>query len=519
MKFYLILNNRSRNCYCATCCSSLNIRMVLLRVLRRNRHLTLLGTACAGAVVSILLLNRYFVRLKLVRPCVGGYSWVLGQSGRVFCKLIAVIMLVRVVRSCSSRFRYLSRRDKPSSGTSSHQHPHAPQSIPQLYLHQLTTPYQRLMKNSFSVEGGHPLVDHFDVSFLGSNSPIEDRFVAGVSPALGAALFSVIDGHKSFQLAEYLQKELLQSVVSTLSPGSDDLSVLADMTSGVRDGLEGVGRVVSTGLDPATVEARLKKAFTALDNSVSSAALEDAKKIRRGQSLSPEMRERIVRALTGACVVLAMVQDGHLYVSNTGDCRVVLGTRMPNGSWEAKALSMDQNAENPSEMKRVLSEHPPNEKRTVVIENRILGNLMPFRSFGDVDFKWDAQYLKGVVQFMPSNYLTPPYVTAEPVVTSHPLQKGDHFMIVASDGFWERVGNEEAVNVVVSQCMSPANDGSRLQFLKKERKVVGCASAELLWHALGGTEQKVSDLMNVAPSVSRMYRDDITIIVVFFSVQ
>ena len=42
------------------------------------------------------------------------------------------------------------------------------------------------------------------------------------------------------------------------------------------------------------------------------------------------------------------------------------------------------------------------------------------------------------------------------------------------------------------------------------------AATELLWHALGGTDASVEELLNISPTWSRMYRDDITIMVVFF---
>ena len=46
---------------------------------------------------------------------------------------------------------------------------------------------------------------------------------------------------------------------------------------------------------------------------------------------------------------------------------------------------------------------------------------MPFRTFGDVDFKWE-KYLEGIVQVWP-NYYTPPYVIAEPVITKHKIRQ------------------------------------------------------------------------------------------------
>ena len=159
----------------------------------------------------------------------------------------------------------------------------------------------------------------------------------------------------------------------------------------------------------------------------------------------------------------------------------------------------------------------------MIIENRVLGSLMPFRTFGDVDFKWEKKYLEGLVRVW-LNYETPPYITAEPVVTRRMIEEGDRFMIIGSDGLWERVSNEEAVNVV-AKSLKGANTTKKPTFFGSifgSKSTAGdcCeenAATSLLWHVLGGTDAKVMELLNVNPRLSRMYRDDITIIVVYFS--
>ncbi|CAE8631042.1 unnamed protein product, partial [Polarella glacialis] len=39
-------------------------------------------------------------------------------------------------------------------------------------------------------------------------------------------------------------------------------------------------------------------------------------------------------------------------------------------------------------------------------------------------------------------------VIAEPVVTSHKLRPEDQFLLIATDGLWDSVSNEEAVRIV-----------------------------------------------------------------------
>jgi pyruvate dehydrogenase phosphatase len=83
-----------------------------------------------------------------------------------------------------------------------------------------------------------------------------------------------------------------------------------------------------------------------------------------------------------------------------------------------------------------------------------LGNLEPTRAFGDASYKWSRdiqdKIKKSFFGRTPHNLLkTPPYVTAEPVVTSTSIEpaRGD-FLVMATDGLWEMLTNEEVVGLV-----------------------------------------------------------------------
>ena len=388
--------------------------------------------------------------------------------------------------------------------------------------------YERLQKNETTKKVKHAAVKSFDVNFLPSNSPIEDRFVAGISDGLGAAMFSVIDGHKGHQCAQYLQKHLLQYVSTALwteanLASNSDLKVLMDMES-----IANLDDLLSTdyskknwtqaSLSTSAIEKCLNHSFVSLDNDISNAGLADIKMVLQGHSLTADMKERVMRAINGACVTMSLMRNSDLFVANTGDCRVVLGQKVGN-TWRALPLSVDQNANHPDEVRRIKNAHP-GEENTVIIENRVLGNLMPFRTFGDVDFKWEEKYLKQIGIPLTPYYRSPPYITAEPVVTHHQLKNEDKFMIIASDGLWERLTNEEAVKVVAESFKDPNSKFFNFSAMFGSKGKEYCcsqnAATNLLWQALGGTDERVTELLNISPAWSRMYRDDITIIVVFF---
>ena len=389
--------------------------------------------------------------------------------------------------------------------------------------------YQRLQKNEATKEVNNAAtVKSFDVNFLPSNSPIEDRFVAGISDSLGTAMFSVIDGHKGYLCSQYLQKHLLQYISAELKAeakltNENDLIILMDMDSEASFGdfeysvREANGWNRARELSSSAIENCLKRSFVSLDNDISNSGLADIKMINQGHSFTSEMKERVMTAIDGACSIVSLVWESDIFVANTGDCRVVVGHQVPNGTWQAIPLSVDQNAQHPGEVERITKAHP-GEENTIVMNGRVLGNLMPFRTFGDVDFKWEKKYLESVGIPLSPFYFTPPYITAEPLVTHRQLQGGDKFMIVASDGLWERITNEEAVNVVVENLMNSESKPSSFTslFKGKEQCCSENAATKLLWHALGGTDESVTELLDITPRWSRMYRDDITIIVIFF---
>lgn len=66
---------------------------------------------------------------------------------------------------------------------------------------------------------------------------------------------------------------------------------------------------------------------------------------------------------------------------------------------------------------------------------------MWYRSLGDADLK--------------------PAVTAQPQVLQHQLSSQDEFVVLASDGLWDKLSNEEAVGVVNDTVKQPAMAAQR----------------------------------------------------------
>ena len=317
---------------------------------------------------------------------------------------------------------------------------------------EMMTPEQateRLRKNeqSFLVGRGRGVV-RYDMVQLPSNDPIEDdhaeKIVEVPSSVAAAAegtsssdwmFWGVFDGHSGWTTSAKLRQVLISFAARELNRTYK--AALTDTKSPFPSS--------------AAIDAALRSAFVKLDNEI---CLDSVSKL----SKTPSKRlaaEILAPALSGSCALLSFYDSASktLRVACTGDSRAVLGRRNnQTGKWFATPLSEDQTGSNPNEEARMRAEHPGEDY--VIRAGRVLGNLEPTRAFGDAFYKWsrDTQdkIKKSFFGRTPHNLLkTPPYVTAEPVVTSTSIEpaRGD-FLVMATDGLWEMLTNEEVVGLV-----------------------------------------------------------------------
>lgn len=287
-----------------------------------------------------------------------------------------------------------------------------------------------------------------------------------------------------------------------------------------------------------SVKNMFENAFYALDSDISQSALHG----NEGKP-NPEMLDV---ALSGSCACVAHIDGVHLQLANVGDCKAVLGSLSDDNKWKATALTREHNTDNLSELHRVMNSHPGNETNTVIKNDRLLGQLVPLRAFGDFMYKWSGNIQKKILvprlgdQVLPPNYLTPPYLSCEPEVSHWTLSPRDKFMIIASDGLWELMSPHQVVKFVGRYMsgkltLDPINLPRRNLQLKEinnlllqrreglSQKPVDCnAATHLIRTALGGTEYgidhgKLSTMLSIPAEFVRSVRDDITIVVVFFN--
>ncbi|THG00588.1 probable protein phosphatase 2C 64 [Camellia sinensis] len=209
-------------------------------------------------------------------------------------------------------------------------------------------------------------------------------------------------------------------------------------------------------------------------------------------------------AAVGSCCLVGLICNGTLYIANLGDSRAILG-RLVNVTGEVLAiqLSEEHNAAIESVRQELQSLHPDDSQIVVLKHNvwRVKGLIQISRSIGDVYLK-KAEFNREplIAKFRLREPIKRPILSADPSISVHQLQPHDQFIIFASDGLWEHLSNQEAVDIVQNH----PHSGSAKRLVKAA-----------LQEAAKKREMRYLDLKKIARGVRRHFHDDITVIVVF----
>lgn len=246
-------------------------------------------------------------------------------------------------------------------------------------------------------------------------------------------------------------------------------------------------------------------------------------------------------ALSGASALLSFYDcdTRMLKLALAGNSRAILGRLSENEDvYEVHVLTTEHTLQNPEEQARINALYPD---KQILTSSQWSGKGVT-RAFGLAAYKWSRElqervhrdYL-GDIPFQDT--LTPPYMTAEPVITTIEILPGD-FLIMGSSGLWNSLTNEEAVGLVglgikremffakqLRQRSIPAREVVELQELpvrldsdntkvyrprrtdKRYLCINSNAAAHLTENALGGADQGLTKaLLAVQPPRSWKYR-------------
>lgn len=211
-------------------------------------------------------------------------------------------------------------------------------------------------------------------------------------------------------------------------------------------------------------------------------------------------------ASVGSCCLVGVICSGLLYIANAGDSRAVLGRLergVPVNEVKAVQLSSEHNASFESVREELRLLHP-DDPQIVVLKHkvwRVKGIIQISRSIGDAYLK-NTEFNRAPLlqRFRLPEPFDKPILLAEPAILVQKLYPEDQFLIFASDGLWEHLTNQEAVNIVNN---SPRNGIARKLLLAA------------LHEAAKKREMRYSDLKKIDRGVRRHFHDDITVIVLF----
>ncbi|EOA26376.1 hypothetical protein CARUB_v10023353mg [Capsella rubella] len=153
---------------------------------------------------------------------------------------------------------------------------------------------------------------------------------------------------------------------------------------------------------------------------------EIADAVKRGYLMTDAAFLKEIDVKGGSCCVTALVSEGNLVVANAGDCRAVMSV-----GGVAKALTSDHRPSRDDERKRI--ETTGGYVDTFHGVWRIQGSLAVSRGIGDAQLK--------------------KWVIAEPETKISRIEQDHEFLILASDGLWDKVSNQEAVDIARPLCL------------------------------------------------------------------
>lgn len=294
----------------------------------------------------------------------------------------------------------------------------------------------------------------FSMAVVQANSYLEDQTQVFTSPS--ATFVGVYDGHGGPEASRFANYNLLPL-----------LHRLASEQGGVTTNV-------------------IKKAFSKTEEDF-------LHLVNRTMPFQPQI------ASVGSCCLVGAITNDMLYVANLGDSRAVLG-RLPSNKKEkfvvAERLSTDHNVSVEEVRKEVEALHP--DDAHIVVYNggwRIKGIIQVSRSIGDVYLK------KPTICHMP---LRRPVITAEPSILKRKIKPQDLFLIFATDGLWDQLSDQTAVEIVSKNPRSGI-----------AKRLVRAAVQK----AAKKREMSYSDIKKVEKGKRRHFHDDISVVVIYLDHQ
>ncbi|DBA02272.1 TPA: hypothetical protein N0F65_007682 [Lagenidium giganteum] len=252
------------------------------------------------------------------------------------------------------------------------------------------------------MEDSHTIIQDLNISALNQLNLYPQSF------------FGVFDGHGGMEASCYVSENLHHNIIDEFRLNRASFDPALELTQEAING---------------EIEKQLISAFEKTDE----AFLKDSDHPQAGS--------------TGTTVLVA---GNQIYVANVGDSRTVLSRK-----GEAVRLSNDHKPSRSDEASRI------RETGGFVIHGRIMGELAVSRAFGDSPFKMfelpeppksveetkpRSEYDSQEMPVNPNEILKGPLVIPTPEVTVTELTEDEEFVLLASDGLFDVLKDQEAID-------------------------------------------------------------------------
>jgi protein phosphatase 1G len=322
-----------------------------------------------------------------------------------------------------------------------------------------------------SEDGATSRLRHGASSMQGWRRSMEDAHIVGTEKA-GATLYGVFDGHGGAEVARYVARHMAEDFPEDWSANPEQAlkglfhrmderlrlpenqPELASLKNGAT--APGAGQLQGANA-PAQEEEEegekvsVKEAFALFQQMI---AASNARQSGDDEEPQQEVEQRPQCSLpdhplqAGCTSVVVAATPDTLWCANAGDSRAVVcrdGVAIP--------LSFDHKPNSEIESTRITKAGGFVEATNGFF--RVNGNLNLSRSIGDLKYKQSAD-------LKPEDQI----ITAEPDVLKHTLDPKDEFFIVACDGVWDVLSNQEAVDFVRTRIQAERGQGREPQLSK-----------------------------------------------------
>jgi serine/threonine protein phosphatase PrpC len=258
-------------------------------------------------------------------------------------------------------------------------------------------------------EGSQGGISFAACSMQGWRTSMEDAHVAELDlDSDKSAFFGVYDGHAGTDVAIYTSRFLHKNVAATAAYKSKDY------TTALKEGF-------------LKTDADLRK-----DEGISECSRIRREVARSKQGSDEDDEDDDVDddagqlTESGSTAVTVLLAGKDLYCANAGDSRAVISRK-----GVAVGLSDDHKPFHDVEKARI-------EKAGGFVEDkRVNGTLAVARAMGDFAFKQETQMTAEEQQ-----------VTCDPEIRHFTLEQGDEFIVLACDGIWDMLNNQQVVDLV-----------------------------------------------------------------------